>query len=344
MSIQGDLNQVGIVPQFGGTGILFDTPVTFGAAVSNAMGAGKVYYCDPANGSDSNDGLTPGRAKASLTNSSSTGAYDKCTSGKNDVVVLIGDGSTSATARLTATLTWSKNATHLIGVTAPTYFASRARISHLTTATTNFKMMVVSGSGCIFSGFSFFQGIGEAATAETLIDVTGSRNLFNKVHFGGMGAAAGADVAGSYIMTVTGGENEFRDCVVGLDTIPRGAANSSVIFSSGALRNIFVNCIFPMYADTATTQLFINANSSGAFGGGLGALFKDCLFYAEANIGSATTPAAPVVAHASANGTIIFQNCGFQNVTKISAANALIRSVGMPSQAANQGVATNAAS
>lgn len=107
------------------------------------QGNGNVFFCDPANGNDNSDGTAPSRAVASLQT-----AHDLTTAGNNDIVFLIGDGSTSATARLTTTLTWSNNATHLIGITAPTRIAQRARISHASTApTTAFDMVTVTGDG-----------------------------------------------------------------------------------------------------------------------------------------------------------------------------------------------------
>ena len=96
----------------------------------------KTFFVDPANGADGNDGTAPNRAFATLYQ-----AHAKMTAGHNDVCYLLGDGSTTATARLSAalaasvnstvtagTLIWSKNACHLIGVTAPT-LNRRARIA-----------------------------------------------------------------------------------------------------------------------------------------------------------------------------------------------------------------------
>ena len=90
---------------------------------------GNYFFCDYKNGNDGNSGSANNPFKTI------TAAYAQTTSGNNDVIFIVGDGATDATQRLTATLTWAKNATHLIGLTAPTLYSQRARISNPTTAT-----------------------------------------------------------------------------------------------------------------------------------------------------------------------------------------------------------------
>lgn len=258
---------------------------------------GNVFYCNPAATVDGNGLInTPYNSLLS--------AYGACVSGNNDVVVLVGNGGTSATARLTATLTWAKNATHLVGVTAPSLFAQRARIAPLTTATTNINpLMNVTGSGCLFSNFSFFQGIGQASTDEQLIDIAGSRNVFDNVDFGGMGHANGAARAGSYIIGLNGGgENLFQRCAIGLETIVRTAANASVKLKAASQRNDFIECVFDMYP-TASTPLVLDANLSGGLNGST-MMFKDCTHRALLGASGSTQPAVFGTVHASVNGTV----------------------------------------
>ena len=113
---------------------------SFGVPVLGTIGGlpftGNYYFVDPVNGADGNEG-TPELPLKTL-----YGALAKCTSGNNDVVVLMGDGTAAGSARLSTalaqeitpaatagTLNWNKNATHLIGVAAPTSVAQRARIA-----------------------------------------------------------------------------------------------------------------------------------------------------------------------------------------------------------------------
>jgi hypothetical protein len=281
---------------------------SFGVPVVGGIGGipltGTWYFCDYANGSDGNDGLSPETPLKTISR-----AHTLATAGNNDVVVIIGDGSTTATQRLEETLTWSKNATHLIGITAPVWEAQRARISTLTTATVNINpLMTVSASGCIFSNFSFFQGVGQSATDEQLINITGSRNYFGNVQFGGIGAAAGAARDGSYVIQLSGGgENTFEHCSIGLETIQRSAANASVRVRSGAQRNTFVDCMFPMAASD-TDPIWVDVNASNALNGST-LNFRRCFFRNLMNISSAATPAAVATIHASANGTVYFDQC-----------------------------------
>jgi hypothetical protein len=181
--------------------------------------------------------------------------------------------------------------------------SQRARISHSTTATTNFKLMSITASGCIFANFSLFQGIGQASTDEQLADISGDRNFFGNVQFGGMGAANGAARAGSYCVYLNDGdENTFDGCTFGLDTISRSAANASIKFGGQSQRNVFQNCLFPMYA-TATSPWFIDANSVGSID--RFQLFKGCSFV---NTGTSTL-AGVVSFNASQGGKIVLDNC-----------------------------------
>ena len=263
---------------------------------------GRVIFCDAVNGNDGNNGGGEDPVQTL------TQAYSMMTDGNNDVVVIVGDGSTAATQRLSSTLTWAKDACHLVGMTAPNMFNKRARISTATGATTNVNPLIeVSAQGCLFSNFSIFQGVGQSATDEQCLLVSGQRNAFYGVDIQGIGAAAGAARAGSYNLKLYGGsENLFAGCTIGTDTIARGAANSNVLIRKNAsnvasTRNVFLNCIFPMLA-SAATPVFIDANESG--GMDRFALFSGCWFLNAIN-STGTALTAAVAFHASQGGTII---------------------------------------
>lgn len=284
----------------------FGIPVLGGAMLPFT---GNYYFVDAVNGADGNVG------SADSPMATLTAAYGRCVSGHNDVIFIIGDGSTTATQRLSSTLTWAKNATHLIGITAPTAIGQRARISTATGATANVSPLVdVTASGCLFANFSLFQGVGEAATDEQLWRVTGQRNYFWNVQFGGIGSANGAARAGSYCVLLYGGsENTFDSCTIGLDTVSRSAANASVRLRKNAssvasTRNVFKNCLFPMYA-TDTTPIFVDSNESGGID--RFAWFDRCAFL---NSGT-SSPAAVTAFHASQGGFLMMDNCTAMRVT-----------------------------
>ncbi len=263
---------------------------------------GTYYFVDPVNGNDGNPGTSPeiGLSLATLYK-----AHSLCTSGNNDVVVLIGNGAASGTARLSTalaqsvdssvtagTLVWSKSATHLIGVTAPACVAQRARIAppsgtytQSTFGSGNF--VTVSGSGCYFYNFSLFHGFSTGGTNQICWTDTGSRNCYVNVHFGGMGDDASAQATGSRSLKIGSGgsgENLFVGCTIGLDTVTRTVANASLEFAGATPRNRFVDCVFPFMTS--------NAGVLGILGTGNGCvdrwqLFEGCTFIN--NVGSTST-------------------------------------------------------
>ena len=276
--------------------------------------SGNWYFCDAANGSDGNSGAN-GFPVQTLAQ-----AYSLTTSGHNDVVVLVGNGGTGATQRLSTTLTWSNNATHLVGMTAPTLISQRARIAPPTTATTNITPLIaVTGSGCYFANFSIFQGVGQASTDEQMMTVAGSRNAFVGIDFEGMGHANGAARAGSYIVSLSGGENTFANCNFGVETIQRSAANASLFFAGGASpqRNNFQNCTF-MMAASATSPMFIDMSTANCLNGG-STTFRNCLFQNLTGVSGASNPAVVATLNAAINGVVVMDQCT-TNATKWAAA------------------------
>src|SRR5260370_1350706 len=135
----------------------FGIPVLGGASIPFT---GKYFFVDAVNGSDGNTGRSPSKALATVYK-----AHSLMTSGNNDVCYLIGSGSTAGTQRLslanaqsvdstatTGTLNWTKNAAHLIGITAPSRVAQRARFAPPTGTYTQAtfgsgNFVVVTGSG-----------------------------------------------------------------------------------------------------------------------------------------------------------------------------------------------------
>jgi hypothetical protein len=281
---------------------------------------GTYYFVNPASGSDGNSGLSPEQALSTL-----DAAFSKCVSGRNDVIFLIGDGTSTGTARLTAKLEWNKNATHLIGVCSPVNVSQRARISHAAAApATAFTPMVeVTGNGCMFANFQIFEGFA-ASTAVVAWEDKGSRNYYSNVHFAGMGNATySADETGSACLLLTGGgEHVFDGCAFGVDTIPRTVANANVRLRSETARNTFNNCLFPIYATNAGV-LAIDANASLSLN--RWALFQGCTLINAQNVSGETTMTVAAVGNAGQNGVVLFNNCVRNNITDYGAAGDLIK-------------------
>lgn len=286
----------------------------------NTVFTGTFFYVNPATGADGNDGLTPATAVQSITT-----AFNKCTSGNNDVVYLIGDGTTAGTARISSTLTWNKNATHLIGVCSPVAISQRARISHAASApTTAFTPMVrVTGNGCLFSNIQIFEGFA-ADTAVVTWEDQGNRNYYSNVQFAGMGNATySADETGSACLLLTGGgEHVFDGCAFGVDTVPRTVANANIRLRSETARNIFRGCLTLIYA-TAAGVLAVDANAANSLNRWV--LFEDSVFINAQNITGETAMTVLAIGNASQNGVILLTNCVRNNITAYGAAGDLIK-------------------
>lgn len=302
---------------FDGTLSVSGVPVIPGGG--NIPLTGTWFWVDPANGNDANTGLSPQEPLATLYM-----AHSRMTAGKNDVCVLVGDGSTTGTARLSlalaqsvdssvtaGTLVWSKNACHLIGETAPTMVAQRARIAppsgtytQATFGSGNF--VTVSAQGCIFANFSLFNGFSTGGNNQICWTDSGGRNFYSNVQFGGAADAASAQSTSSLSLLITGteGENTFVNCVIGLDTVTRTVANASLKFAGGTPRNTFRNCVFPVQTSSGTTIIIsVAATSMDRW-----QLFTDCAFISNVGSSSSTMAAVSTIA-ASSGGLLVMQDC-----------------------------------
>ena len=295
-----------MVTQFGGC------PVGIGWFPAIRSSA-KVYFVDPASGTDNNDGLKPTSAMATV-----GAAYAKTVDKQGDIVFLLGDGSTTGTSRDTA-ITWSNSNTHLIGVTAPG-INKRARIAPPTTDAADVDAytpyITLSGSGCVFANFSLYQGQTEAKASVGIL-VSGSRNFFKNVDV----ITGASDNAGDYAhanLQITGQENLFEDCYIGQDTAPRGnnAISTNVRFGNDAAeeacRNVFRRCVFPCWADD-TEPVFIYTKT--AYDATRWNLFENCTF-----INTGTSTLAAGVNWADTTGKLFLQYCGFYGCTDVTAA------------------------
>jgi hypothetical protein len=273
------------------------------------FGPFRVFWVDPANGSDSHSGKTPDEALDTLGE-----AHDRCIAGMNDIVALISDGSTTGTARVTSNLAWSKNATHLIGVGAPSS-NNRARIATLSGADAFAAFITVTAGGCIFKNFSVFND--NAIAGQITWEDSGGRNYYEDLHIGGMGDGTSAHSTTSRVLKLSGssGENIFRRCRIGLDTSltpGRDVANATLEFA-GSKRNRFIECQFDVLA-AATTVLHII--SSGTNPLETYQLFDRCIFHNPYPHSSALLMAAAATLAASGNGRLIMNQCTRFGITK----------------------------
>lgn len=287
---------------------------------------GNWFFVDPAHGSDGNTGAADSPL-ATLYQ-----AHALMRAGYNDVCVLVGDGSTTGTARLSialaqgidssataGTLTWSKNACHLLGMAAPTMVNQRARIAppsgtytQATFGSGNF--VVVTATGCHFANFSLFNGFSTGGNSQICWTDSGGRNYYENVCFGGAGDAASAQSTSSRSLLLSGttGENTFVGCELGLDTVTRTVANATLEFAGGSPRNTFIGCNFP-FQTSASTPLGIITSAAAA--SDRWQKFDRCSFINNVQ-STSTTMAALATLAASQGGLHLFKDCTLVGITE----------------------------
>lgn len=224
----------------------------------------QVYLVDVDNGVAGRNGKT-----LATTLDAVEAAYALCTTDQHDVVLMISSDSGNV---LAAAIDWSKDFTHLVGLSSNLNgIGQRCRIEGAAAADVVY-LVDFSGKGCIVRNIKFFNG-SDADVDSGAVIVSGGRNEFTNCSFAGMGHATPAARAGSYSLKLTGEENEFNRCSVGLDTIVRAAANKELWVSTGAVRNAFIKCRFLSASETAGKFLvLIDAMDRWIE-------FEDCVFY-----------------------------------------------------------------
>lgn len=287
---------------------------------------GSVYFVDYVNGSDGNSGAADQPLQTLY------GAHYKMTAGQNDVAVIVGDGSTAATQRLSlanaqvldptasaGTLVWSKNACHIVGMCAPTMVSQRARIAPPTGTYTmatfgSGNFVTVSASGCIFANFSVFNGFSTGGASQIAWTDSGGRNYYSNVMFGGAGDAASAQSTSSRSLLISGstGEHTFDSCEFGLDTVTRTVANATLQFSGGSPRNTFRGCNFSFQTSAATTLGIIVAAAAGI---DRWQKFDRCTFINSIQSTSTTMNGLSTLP-ASAGGLLLMTDCTLVGITE----------------------------
>lgn len=262
---------------------------------------GKAFFVKPYTGSDGNNGLTITRPLKTL-----AAALDLCTADKGDVVYLIAESNTASqtTDYQSEALNWNKDGVHLIGIGAGPFIGQRARISNLSTANAIVDgLFIVSADNCLIANIAVFQG--QAATnptgASIAMVVSGERNRIVNCQISGIGHTE-LDDATSRSLKVSGGENTFQHCYIGLDTVIRATATAEVEISAGA-RHYFENCMINSYT-SLTTFKAITCGSPDRF-----VVLKDCMLTAIQGITSAVAPTG-AIASGSTNGQVMLHHTG----------------------------------
>jgi hypothetical protein len=305
---------------------------------------GNVYYLDPKNGLDTNNGSYPtNQGSGNGPVKTLAVGYALLANGKNDVLILIADGTTASTVRISAGFTWSKSAAHFVGMCSPSFFSQRARIAPPTTAIGFANFFTVSGNGCYFRNLQWFQGFAAGIAAEICMTVTGSRNTFENCSFTGMAdtdGGSGADT-GSRDLKITAGENFFKHCTIGTDTIARTVANASIEFAGGCARNVFEDCLIALLA-TVNTVLGVKALTGGI---DRFQLFERCKFINAINSsGVSMTGLGSIGANGGGpNGTIVYRDSMLVGIAEWEQTTKTSVYVSGPANSTSTGIAANPA-
>ena len=198
----------------------------------------KIYLVDSVHGSNSNSGDRWTKPLLTL-----EAAEDLCVTGHNDTVLLMNSATEYA---LAAMLTWDKNFTHLVGLSAETMAGKRCRVLPAADLDT---MVLVSGYGNIFKNVRFSHEYNSAASL-TNVKITGPRNYFENVEFiGGVYAAQAIDGGCSLRIANNAGECLFKHCMIGTDGTESATGHMGMVVDAAAppARLRFENCHFAAF-------------------------------------------------------------------------------------------------
>jgi len=251
---------------------------------------GNYFWVDGTNGSDGNTGGPQDPFKTL------TQALAACLSGNNDVVLFTGTFSPSAT------FTWNKNNTHLIGLSVSPYATPTISVASTTATSGAFSPLVnVTATGCIFQNFSVVSGINQAATQVAWAEA-GGQNTYIGVNINQVGNATAGAQAGNRALTIASVGNYFQNCILGSDAIIRATGNSANIgLLDGAGDCTFQNCVIPMYSSNAANVFIVTASTAlvGYF------VFKECLMVNNLNNTSGTSLTAAITVAAASKGIVV---------------------------------------
>lgn len=295
---------------------------------------GNIYHVKPYSGSDGNYGDHPESAYKTLSQAKSAATADQ-----NDIVLLYAESNTAANTFdfLTSALDWNKDGVHLIGVCAAPFIGSRAGLRNSTSVVTIEDLFTVSADNCLIANISIFQGdVTSTATAPRAMVISGMRNRILNCQISGCGDTGGSmDVSGARSLAVTGAENTFQHCYIGLNTVIRGTMTTEVYLTTGA-RNVFEDCMIDSYTSLSTFKA-VTVGASDRF-----VLFKNCMFNAVQNITSAVAPTG-AIASGSVNGSVLVMGggvFGYADVTTADDSKTLVLThSGLAANVVDQGVA-----
>jgi hypothetical protein len=269
---------------------------------------GNIIHVKPYSGSDDYYGDRPDHAVKTLVR-----AKALATANQNDLVLFYGEGATAALSAdlQSATLDWSKNGVHLVGVHSGALYSPRASVRFAADYAVASNLFTLSASNCFIANMGFYVGV-TSALPTGCMSITGSYNHLVRCHLAGMGGANNV-IANAYSLSMTNAQtNVIEQCIIGYEQM-RGAQTSAELYlNAGSKHNIFKDTLFYTSTSSATTHVFVRvADSFAGF-----ALFDHCKFVNEGvNGGGANMTYAFVAAGTNPGGTILLDYCSSAGVT-----------------------------
>jgi len=263
-------------------------------------GVGDIFFLAPTASSTSqfrtwllNQGVDGSHLFTSLPN-----AYAALTANRNDVLVVLPGSYT-----LTASFTWGKDYTHMIGATTPIPVNQRARFSSTTAALS--PLITFSADGSIMKNIMWSQDGSHASTAAINCAMTGDRNYLESVTFRNLGAlSVVANAMRNMEVTSSNGENYFKNCTFGADSLDYGTATNYVVEYSGTdtARDTYDNCNFLSGGSANASFLLFGNSSTTAW-----TKFKECCFIN--NILGSMDAMTQAFSIGAANGYVLLMDC-----------------------------------
>ena len=276
---------------------------------------GNIFFVCPGTGNDGNSGTDIKRPFATLDR-----ALQFVTANQNDIVYLLSttDAATPGTYRVPAGggLNWNVDGVSLIGICAGQGVSNRARISNLSTDVTTNTLFTLSAKNCTIANLGLFHGVaswtGAASGVPMAMQVSGQHNHIVNCAIQGLGDSAATnsmDVSLGGSLGISGSENLFEDCYVGLNTVPLGNTTASEIQLNGALvsRNKFLR---GEVTGRATSVNHRQVRAAAASFQDIGMIFDKTNFTNSGTFQGGATNDAVFTIGASQQGVILLKDCG----------------------------------
>jgi hypothetical protein len=207
---------------------------------------GAWYFVDPTSGGTGRGGKSVDDAVASLEE-----AYDLCTSGAGDGIVVMSRGTGTAsqtTSYQKKTLAWSKHGITVIGIASPVAWGSRARVAN---------KEVSAAVTCVNTAHVFTRTAGSFLTDGWLVGMTGRTTTNDEAFTVTAVTALTMTVTEEltpvtsaaeqtlysyidYILLLTGSNNTFVNLLIGNYSSKVGSIGGIKLLSCA--RNAFINC------------------------------------------------------------------------------------------------------